>query len=227
MFRFENLWLQEEDVNAVVEEGWGKDMGVEVTHRTARCADKLSWWGRRKRMKFKQEVKECSDKMERLRGNHNLSDSLRYNEVQENHARLLIQEETYWRQRAKMHWLKKGDLNTRFFHMSASARQKKKRIDKLVNEANIEVRTQHDLCETAKDYFDHLFQANVTNHDPVLSLIAPKISQEDNDRLVAPITREELKEALFQMHPDKAPGPDGFNPAFYQHFWDLCGGDIF
>jgi hypothetical protein len=172
-------------------------------------------------------VKECSEEMERLRGNHNLSDSARYNEVQENHARLLIQEETYWRQRAKMHWLKEGDLNTKFFHMSASARQKKKKIDKLVNEANIEVRTQHDLCETAKDYFDHLFQANVTNHDPVLSLIAPKISQEDNDRLVAPITREELKEALFQMHPDKAPGPDGFNPAFYQHFWDLCGGDIF
>jgi hypothetical protein len=29
------------------------------------------------------------------------------------------------------------------------------------------------------------------------------------------------------MHPDKAPGPDGFNPAFYQHFWDLCGNDIY
>ncbi|MCI38529.1 CNGC5-like protein, partial [Trifolium medium] len=51
--------------------------------------------------------------------------------------------------------------------------------------------------------------------------------QEDNERLVMPITREELKEALFQMHPDKAPGPDGFNPAFYQHFWDFCGNDIF
>jgi hypothetical protein len=42
-----------------------------------------------------------------------------------------------------------------------------------------------------------------------------------------PITKEELRTALFQMHPDKAPGPDGFNPAFYQHFWDLCGNDIF
>ncbi|GAU45967.1 hypothetical protein TSUD_194140 [Trifolium subterraneum] len=24
------------------------------------------------------------------------------------------------------------------------------------------------------------------------------------------------------MHPNKAPGPDGFNPAFYQHFWEGC-----
>src|SRR4051812_8253988 len=29
------------------------------------------------------------------------------------------------------------------------------------------------------------------------------------------------------MHPDKSPGPDGFNPAFYQHFWSLCREDIF
>lgn len=29
------------------------------------------------------------------------------------------------------------------------------------------------------------------------------------------------------MHPDKAPSPDGMNPAFYQNFWDICGNDIF
>ncbi|KAK2445488.1 hypothetical protein QL285_016411 [Trifolium repens] len=29
------------------------------------------------------------------------------------------------------------------------------------------------------------------------------------------------------MQPDKAPGPDGFNPAFYQHFWNVCGDDIY
>ena len=30
-----------------------------------------------------------------------------------------------------------------------------------------------------------------------------------------------------QMHPDKSPGPDGFNPAFYQRFWDLIGDDVY
>ncbi|GAU38494.1 hypothetical protein TSUD_64740 [Trifolium subterraneum] len=29
------------------------------------------------------------------------------------------------------------------------------------------------------------------------------------------------------MHPDKSPGPDGFNPAFYQRFWEQCSDDIF
>jgi hypothetical protein len=105
------MWLREEDVEEVVEEGWGRDSGVELLDRTTRCADKLKRWGRRKRMKFKQEVQDCSEELERLRGSHDLSDSRRYKEVQDVHARLLMQEETYWKQRAKMHWLKEGDLN--------------------------------------------------------------------------------------------------------------------
>jgi hypothetical protein len=31
---------------------------------------------------------------------------------------------------------------------------------------------------------------------------------------MADITKEEVKNALFQMHPDKVPGSDGFNPTF-------------
>jgi hypothetical protein len=31
---------------------------------------------------------------------------------------------------------------------------------------------------------------------------------------MADITKEEVKNAVFQMHSDKAPGPDGFNPTF-------------
>ncbi|PNX63309.1 CNGC5-like protein, partial [Trifolium pratense] len=205
----------------------GVERGGDIIGKTVKCGEKLKRWGRRKRTKFKQEVLECSEEMERLRGCHDDSNAGRFQECQEKHARLLVQEEAYWRQRAKMHWLKEGDLNTKFFHMSASSRQRVKKIDKLVNDDNVAVSTQPGLCEVALYYFNQLFKSNSTVHDPILSLIAPKITQEDNERLVMPITREELKEALFQMHPDKAPGPDGFNPAFYQYFWELCGDDIF
>jgi hypothetical protein len=208
-FRFENIWLKEEDVeDEVVEDRWGRERDVEIISRTSRCANKLKGWGRRERMRFKQEVAECSEEMERLRGSHDFSDFVRFKKVQEKHARLLVQEEIYWKLRAKMHWLKDGDLNIKFFHLLASVRQKAKKIDKLVNEVNIEVKTQAEICEVALNYFDNLFQANATTHDPVLSLIEPKVTGEDNNCLLAPITKEELKTSLFEMHPNKAPGPD-------------------
>lgn len=48
-----------------------------------------------------------------------------------------------------------------------------------------------------------------------------------NVGLLQPFIIEEFYLAIFHMHPDKAPNPDGLNPAFYQHFWDVCGSDVF
>lgn len=45
--------------------------------------------------------------------------------------------------------------------------------------------------------------------------------------LVADVTFEEFSLAVNQMHPDKASGPDGLNPAFYQTFWKVIGKDVF
>lgn len=40
-----------------------------------------------------------------------------------------------------------------------------------------------------------------------MSLIQPTIFIDDNVKFVAPITKEELNEALVHMHPDKSPRP--------------------
>ncbi|GAU45240.1 hypothetical protein TSUD_291240 [Trifolium subterraneum] len=154
-------------------------------------------------------------------------EGIRYQEIHDRHVVLMVQEDDYWKQRAKMHWLKEGDMNTSFFHKSATARHKKKNVRKLVNEDGIEVHTQEELCEVAKQYFDTLFKPKNGEQEPILNLIQRRVTEEDNIYLAAPITKDEIQQALFQMHPNKSPGPDGFNPAFYQRFWEQCGDDIF
>lgn len=39
-------------------------------------------------------------------------------------------------------------------------------------------------------------------------------------------TNEEIREALFQMHPTKALGIDGFHALFFRKFWDIIDNDI-
>jgi endonuclease/exonuclease/phosphatase family metal-dependent hydrolase len=46
-FRFENSWLKEDDIDEVVEEGWGRERGGDIFSKTIRCTEKLQRWGRR------------------------------------------------------------------------------------------------------------------------------------------------------------------------------------
>lgn len=38
---------------------------------------------------------------------------------------------------------------------------------------------------------------------------------------------EEVRKAVFEMAPYKAPGPDGFPAGFYQKSWDTVGQSLF
>ena len=44
--------------------------------------------------------------------------------------------------------------------------------------------------------------------------------------LTSDFTADEIKAALFQMRPIKAPGPDGMNALFYQKFWHVVGDNV-
>ena len=59
----------------------------------------------------------------------------------------------------------------------------------------------------------------------VLDTVPSKVTADMNRKLIAPIEEKEVKEALFQMFPTKAPGHDGFPVHFFQH-WDMCGEEV-
>ena len=59
-----------------------------------------------------------------------------------------------------------------------------------------------------------------------MSTVARKVTDEQNQFLLRPFEALEVKDAIFSMHPDKAPGPDGMNPAFFQAYWDIVGNEV-
>ena len=62
--------------------------------------------------------------------------------------------------------------------------------------------------------------------DEIFSKVERKVSYDQNQELLRPFESFEVKEAVFSMHPDKSPGPDGLNPGFYQAYWDIVGSNV-
>jgi hypothetical protein len=47
----------------------------------------------------------------------------------------------------------------------------------------------------------------------------PQVSDLENEILSGAFSENEIKEAIFQMEHNKAPGPNGLPTEFYQFFW--------
>jgi hypothetical protein len=95
-------------------------------------------------------------------------------------------------------------------------------IEHLEDSNGIVCNTIEGMKVIAKDYFADLFQKHSGERAIVVNVVTTGISMEDNDILTTPFTITDFKEATFSMEADKCPGPDGFNPGFYQHFWEIC-----
>jgi hypothetical protein len=57
-------------------------------------------------------------------------------------------------------------------------------------------------------------------------LVEEKVTLQDRVLLEEDFSTDEVKKALFQMHPSKALGVDGFTARFYQRHWHLFGEDL-
>lgn len=154
---------------------------------------------------------------------------MQLNEPKRNLGATLMKKELHWKQRAKQFWLKEGDKNTRFFHNMASARRKINSIKRLQRDDGSWASVINSIRVVVKDYYERIFSAaeGESEVDQVLQGIHPSMDAGMNEVLTENFTIEEFKVALFEMHADKSLGPDSFNPAFYQKFWDFLKGDVF
>jgi hypothetical protein len=76
-------------------------------------------------------------------------------------------------------------------------------------------------------FYRNLFKAQeVTTLEVVSRYIPRKVSDCMNESLTTEFSSEEVKRAVFMMHPNKSLGPGGFTTGFYQRHWELVGPDI-
>ncbi|XP_024033484.1 uncharacterized protein LOC112095607 [Citrus clementina] len=186
---------------------------------------RLLLWSKEEFGEREKKLKQIMNQLERLKQSYVQYDSGEEIKKLEGQIHdILINEEKFWKQRSRAEWLKAGDKNTKYFHYKASSRKKKNRIWGIENGSGSWTdkaeEVEYEFCE----YFAKLFTTSQPSQEEIsaaLEGITPRVSEAMNEQLEQPFTLEDITEALAQMSPTKAPGPDGLPAAFYQKHWNV------
>lgn len=226
-FRFENVWLKEPNFHNEVSDFWRRLPASHILPKLLSISEFMAQWGHKFFHKFRDKVRSQKKVIDDLVNRTDSDGVAKYFEAKNAFNDLLFQEEIYWKQRAKVFWLAEGDSNSKFFHSQASARKRLNYVPYLIDDTGARVDDLDEMCQWVKRYYTDVFAGSTTNLSPQSPEGESVVSESQNAALVAELSFEEFEDAIKQMHPDKASGPDGLNPGFFQHFWVLLGPEIF
>ncbi|XP_023914161.2 uncharacterized protein LOC112025716 [Quercus suber] len=134
-FMFEAMWTCDERCRQIIKDAWDPlraDTEFQIHEMLKCCQDHLQRWNREvfdninKTLRVKQQRLQEIEALDMLHETAEEIEGLR-KEINE----ILIKEEVMWSQRSRALWMKCGDRNSKFFHATATQRQRKNRIEGL------------------------------------------------------------------------------------------------
>ncbi|CAM8996214.1 unnamed protein product [Rhodiola kirilowii] len=230
LFRFESMWMRDPNLKKIVNESWSESQGI-LLDKLDELKVRISDWNKKSFGNVNQQLRKLRFRLEKVRALPRTTENVD-DETQIIHQidEWLIREEQMWLQRSRVMWLKDGDNNTSYFHLKANSRHKANRIQHLFSSEGALIDNQVDIQNIATTYFQNLFSSNMgISEDELraaLSHIPRKVTDYHNSLLAAPYTEREVTEALFQLHPSKAPGLDGFHAGFFHKNWSVVKHDF-
>jgi len=136
-----------------------------------------------------------------------------------------LSQEAIYQQKARIKWLKQGDLNTKYFHSTIKWRRARNGFNG-VRDNGVWYENQGVVKDKVRMYFKGRFSGDDRLSVKLHNACFNKITEEDNIWLVGRISDEEVKEAVWSCGSDKSPRPDGFNFSFIKLCWEEMKADI-
>eukprot|EP00253_Pinus_taeda_P033970 PITA_33970 len=140
------------------------------------------------------------------------------------------QEETLWKQKSRIQWLKEGEQNTKFFHRSALDYRSGNKILEMKNKDGEPLKNHHDISSLLREHFNSIAQEPQLDREEaikeLLKAIHKSINSDQNWALCREITLGEVEEAVNSMPNNKAPGPNGFTINFYKPCWHIVKQEV-
>ena len=95
----------------------------------------------------------------------------------------------------------------KYFHNRASQSRRKNHIHGVFDGEGRWCNTEDGIAKVAESYFKDLFVATpIVNIEGVVQAVERQVTPQMNDRLTQRYSPDEVRTALFQMHPSKASG---------------------
>ncbi|XP_072060275.1 uncharacterized protein [Arachis hypogaea] len=230
-FKFQERWCSNDEIRQIVREVWHEQINGSAMYILAqklkRCQHKIVRWQQEYRSNSKVEIDLLQSELEELRlaGIHG-GDII--SEIEDKLEKALQNEESYWKDKSRVKWLKFGDQNTTFFHQKFRNRTRRNRIWQLTGSDGEVATSNAGIASVVEFYFKDIFSSTChENLEPLFTDFEPKVTAHMNRRLQRPVTMEEVKRATFSIHPQSAPGDDGMTAKFFQSFWNILSGDVF
>ncbi|GJY25818.1 RNA-directed DNA polymerase, eukaryota, reverse transcriptase zinc-binding domain protein [Tanacetum coccineum] len=233
-FKFYNIITCKDNFAQVVKEGWSRQVSGFHMFRVAQRLKSLKKPLRKllyDKGNLHTNVNLLRDQLDRVQMRLDMdpfNEAIREEEantvVAFNEACLL--EERFLKQKAKINWLKEGDSNSAFFHKSVKSRISRSRIDVVTNSDGMVFENENAASAFVSHYEAFLGQSGTTcglNDNDLFHVI---LDQNVAIDMIRNVTRQEVKNALFSMGNDKAPGPDGYMAAFFKVSWDIVADDF-
>jgi hypothetical protein len=237
-FTFELSWLEQEGFHEMVAAEWaagpvGKTPIQTWQNKIRHLRRFLRGWAKNLSGKYKRE-KECLlaiiDALDIKAESAPLSPNERNDlkTANEKLNKLRRDEEIKWAQRAKVKYIQEGGDNTKYFHLIANGKHRKKKIFQLEQDEGTIV-GDDNLKTYITEYYKKLFgnpEPSSVTLDENRTADIPQLSANENALLTMNYSIDEIHKAVFQMEHNKSPGPDGFPAEFSQHFWEVIKKDL-
>ncbi|KAL2231101.1 UNVERIFIED_CONTAM: hypothetical protein Sindi_1704500 [Sesamum indicum] len=122
-------------------------------------------------------------------------------------------EQIMLQQRAKMQWMKDGDQCSQ------------------INDENGTTHTdQGEVAHEFVSYFQNLLGGTRRQFTVDIRYLRPWarhcITDEEASHLLLPFSPDDVKQAVFDIAEDKAPGPDGYSSGFFKATWPVVGEEV-
>lgn len=228
-FFFDNRLVGKEGVEDAVRTGWCRDMSgrqVSILERIASCRKELSKWKKRNTSNARVNIQRLQVELDKEVGKTfpNM-DLMRKIKIELGNA--YREEERFWRQKCREHWLREGDKNTSYFHNCVKGRKAKNRVLMLRDVDGTEHYSKGAKGHIATEFYRDLFMSsNPYDLQSLFTGFSERVIPEMNSMLCKEISADEIRRAAFAIRGNSAPGEDGFTGTFYQKYWHIVGSQL-